>query len=1448
MGSNYTSKPLIEIKTKICLTLILTFLLNFQSLFAQVDLDPSPLAISQADFENLTRYMIYGEQYIKLGDQNEVLEEVGFIGTQGNFNIGNANGRNIFNSEIRIGGNFIFSGDAGTFNNYVRVAGAISGIGANTGSNKFNDTLHVNGTVTSANYTYGAQYINGANPAVIHPVPTESVPALDAAQCAGIPGCLSAVDMTVGMGATRLVDASLLADTVVDLYYNNVSVPANNANLLFRANPWQLVRVFIKNNLTMGNDASIGVSNPAGTALQNSADYTGNLLLFVEGDASFSVRNRITGTLMANDSLVVGNDTRITGQVIAKGFESTVRLEAANFRYVPFNPPVIDIQPTAQAGGAFNETDVNTEHFLTLRLSKTTQSGVKFRYRFINIPGVGNATAADFNPGLNPVWSVGQFLPGSDSLLLTTGFSIAGDLIEEDDEFFYIVIDSLEGAVFANNPASIIDTFQLVILDNDANGPPVVTSTTVNLPENSPLGTAMHTVAASGATGTTLTYSIVSGNSNNVFAIDPATGAITVAQPSFLNYEVGPNIYNLSIEVEDNLAQSTQGTITIQITNVDEHPVLTASNVSVAENQSSALTATATNPDAGTLVWTLSGPDAALFSVNNGVVTFVNTPDYEAPQDANTDNVYQITVNVKDDQATIVSQSLTVTVTNVDEVPVLTATSVAVVENQTTVLTASATNPDAGVLVWSLSGVDANFFTINNGVISLVNAPDYENPQDANTDNVYQITVNVKDDQSLVISQNITVTILNLNEPATLNVPALTVDENSLSGVVVGVISATDPENNSLTFSISTSDEFVINPTTGSISVKPGAVLNYEAQASFNLEVFVTDGTNMTSELITIHLNDVNEAPLLTPETFPIPEDATVGTLLGIIQSTDEDGDILQLQIINNPAFNINSDGLISLVDPSYLDYEAQTQFSFKVVGIDPEGLADTIDVVVNVLNVLEFPNVEIILVADEDSSWTRPDTIWTNASIVDVDWTIDGVLQQDIENLEEGINYLIRTFSDPTMDGPGIDTVVVMVNTKTPEIELDLPIVLPQPHSDMIAETPEVTAPGEIPLYYVNDPDLIIGGIVEFVNRSLNEDNVLISWQPELVEGLNEVTYSYTDIFGNTGSKTIQIILDTQAPVVEILDPTNNSDVYKTVIDVVWTVDGVPMDVLLEQVVSNGKNQIIRSYRDKAGNVGSDTVYVYYKASKKDVIIKLEESLVTFDADRVKEFLAINPPEPNEVFALSAYNYREREEQELQWGRGSTTHPSDGRPPYPGLNGGHLGPTLQIDIRVPHIGGHFLSKDQKSRGGTLGELLAAQSPAEREKTLESCIERIDLLPISEINSQQLWVLNLVIDISIYDNIGQYVDRMRVVQNINSPDYINDDGFVTLFLEIKPDAESGMLKNQSGRHLATGAYIIRGFAKSEAILKCDIPDLQAGHTDQSVESILKIFGYARPFN
>ena len=133
---------------------------------------------------------------------------------------------------------------------------------------------------------------------------------------------------------------------------------------------------------------------------------------------------------------------------------------------------------------------------------------------------------------------------------------------------------------------------------------------------------------------------------------------------------------------------------------------------------------------------------------------------HERPADSNRDNVYMFTVRASDGRY-YGEFSETVTVNNVNEPPTITrwwrsvssssattsssAATLRQPENRTSRLyTYRATDPEREAITWSVGGTDGRFFAIDErGQFSFSESspPDYEQPGDADRDNVYDLPV-----------------------------------------------------------------------------------------------------------------------------------------------------------------------------------------------------------------------------------------------------------------------------------------------------------------------------------------------------------------------------------------------------------------------------------------------------------------------------------------------------------------------------------------------------------------------------------------------------------------------------------------------------------------------------------------------------------------------------------
>jgi hypothetical protein len=388
--------------------------------------------------------------------------------------------------------------------------------------------------------------------------------------------------------------------------------------------------------------------------------------------------------------------------------------------------------------------------------------------------------------------------------------------------------------------------------------------------------TAVTTVTASDPEGGAVTYSITGGADQAKFTIVGATGALSfLVAPDFdIPGDVGANnVYNVDVTATDGTTPVVQS-ISVTITNVNEGAVFSSSATpSVPENMTAVTTVTAADPEGVALTYSIvGGADQALFAINatTGALSFLSAPNFEAPLDADTNNIYLVNVQATDGSVPV-TQNLSVTVTNVDEAPSFTsATTANTAENTTAVIDVDATDPDAGaVLTYSLSGgADQALFAINSttGVLTFLSAPNFEAPTDAGANNVYDVTVQVTDGVNPV-TQNIAVTVTNVDEAPVFSSPVTAnVDENTTA---VHTVVAVDPEGAAVTYSLAGGADvlkFAIDTNTGALSflVAPNFESPTDAGANnvYDVQVQASAGAVPGTQNIAVTVINVNEAPV----------------------------------------------------------------------------------------------------------------------------------------------------------------------------------------------------------------------------------------------------------------------------------------------------------------------------------------------------------------------------------------------------------------------------------------------------------------------------------------------------------------------------------------------------------------------------------------------------------
>ena len=247
-------------------------------------------------------------------------------------------------------------------------------------------------------------------------------------------------------------------------------------------------------------------------------------------------------------------------------------------------------------------------------------------------------------------------------------FKISGDQLLANRAFDFETEPTVDVDITARDGIGqeLTETFSIAVSDaNDAPTDIQISNTT--LAENATVGTSVATLTTTDVDpGDSHTYSLPTGyESNDFFEI---VGSELRVLTAVFDFETDTD-HIIRIETNDGNGGTYQEDFTVNLTDLNEDPVFTTDpSQSVDENISMITTLEATDEDAGsTLTFSISGgDDQDMFDLNGSDLSFLSSPDFEAPGDQNTDNVYEVQVSVFDGTNTV-DLLISVSINNVDE-------------------------------------------------------------------------------------------------------------------------------------------------------------------------------------------------------------------------------------------------------------------------------------------------------------------------------------------------------------------------------------------------------------------------------------------------------------------------------------------------------------------------------------------------------------------------------------------------------------------------------------------------------------------------------------------------------------------------------------------------------------------------------------------------------------
>ncbi|MGL5839641.1 MAG: cadherin domain-containing protein [Sphingorhabdus sp.] len=425
----------------------------------------------------------------------------------------------------------------------------------------------------------------------------------------------------------------------------------------------------------------------------------------------------------------------------------------------------------------------------------------------------------------------------------------------------------------SNNAVSADATITIFV---DVNSPPTAIGfSPVAFSENvvgiASGGTLVGTLSATDAEGGAYSYSIVGGAQAAKFRIEGSN--VYLANGQSLDFEADIAYVDIRVSDSGGLTYTRTG-IGIQPSNVNEAPTTpTTSNANVTVNENGGVLDTgvrfsASDPDGDAVSFRFTDSGAAvsangLFEIRNGNQLWSVAPlNYEAVSS------YAMGVQAfANGQASGSAVVQTVTVGNVNEAPgtpVLSNANIAINEN--------ATNYDTGVRItggldpegasitylFGATGTQVNgpFSILNGNQLWVTGAIDYESVSS------YGFSIYSHDGANWGSGYAYqTVSVNNVNEtPTNTTAGSNTLNENLPAGTVVANLSATDPENQSISWSLIGAPGFI--GVVGNQLQLTSAGLNYEAASSHSFTIRATDtGGLYHDKAFTLYVGNVNEAP-----------------------------------------------------------------------------------------------------------------------------------------------------------------------------------------------------------------------------------------------------------------------------------------------------------------------------------------------------------------------------------------------------------------------------------------------------------------------------------------------------------------------------------------------------------------------------------------------------------
>ncbi len=703
----------------------------------------------------------------------------------------------------------------------------------------------------------------------------------------------------------------------------------------------------------------------------------------------------------------------------------------------------------------------------------------------------------------------------------------------------------------------------------------------VNIAENTAYANSAIILAGDAPIGT-VTYTL-SGDDAADFSVNAATGVVSMVARDFENPvdEDTDNIYEITLIATDEDANSATQSLTVNVTDTP-FAIQAITDKSIGENTAYSIAETIVltgDTTIGTVSYSLSGVDAADFSVNSatGVVSMV-ARDFENPVDDDTNNVYEITLTAIADGKSA-TQSWTVSIADVIEVAnfiIPTIDNISIAENTAYANSAITLTGDTpiGNVIYSLSGVDAADFSVNatTGVVSMV-ARDFENPDDDDTNNIYEITLIATDDDANSATQSLTVSIADVIEVATFTIP--TIDDVNIAENTAyansAIILAGDAPIGTVTYSLSAADaaDFSVNAATGVVSMVARDFENpddSDTNNTYEVTLIATDDdANAATQSWTVSVTD-------TPFAIQAITDKSIGENTAYSETIVLTGDTTigavsySLSAADAADFSVNAAGVVSMVARDFEnpdDFDTNNIYELTLTA-SADGKNATQSWTVSITDVIEvanftIPTIDDVNIAENTAYANSAITLTGETPIGNVIYSLSGVDAADFSvNAATGVVSMVaRDFENPKDDDTNNIYEITLIATDEDENThsqswtvtiTNVTIIIPTIDDISIAENtayanPAITLTGDTPignviysLSGVDAADFSVNattGVVSMVARDFENP------KDDDTNNIYEITLIATDDDANSATQSWTVAITDVTKVANFTIPT---------------------------------------------------------------------------------------------------------------------------------------------------------------------------------------------------------------------------------------------------------------------------------------------------------------------